>query len=516
MSSSTSVGKRNLVINAGANFLCFGSQLVVAFFVSPILIHGLGDRRYGAWSLVESVLAYLTLFDLGIAAAVVRYIARFEAHNDQKSLNKVFCTSLFIFALAGLCVLGICLALVCFWSRPLGVPADIVDDVRLLLLLLGANVAIGLPLGTFSAALDGLGRYPAKTLIRTFTLVIWMPLAVLAIRAGAGLTGLALVITFTRLVEHLGMVLATRRYLPFLRLSPRFVNMETFRMIRGYSLSAFAAMVAGRISFQTDAIVIGAFLLPEDITHFVIAARLVEYLKDSIRAITTTFTPAFSALDAHNDRLAITHMWLNATRYILYLVLPAQLGVILLGKPFLSLWLGATYAEASYPTLVILALPIGLLLSQSVSARLLYGTGHLRWFAIATIAEAVGNLALSLFLVKRLGIEGVAWGTAVPNLFFSAAVAVYVLRSLNVSVGKYLLRSFLGPLMFLPLPAAAWFYAGRVLPTSWVLLCIAVACALALYALVCGVAEFGPSNILRTLGGKKRESTMPVSALADR
>ena len=85
---------RQIVANAVANWIGFAVQLVVAFFMSPILVHGLGAPRYGVWSLVESVLAYLMLFDLGVAASVVRYVARFEANGDLIRLNRVFSHSI--------------------------------------------------------------------------------------------------------------------------------------------------------------------------------------------------------------------------------------------------------------------------------------------------------------------------------------------------------------------------------------------------------------------------------------
>ncbi len=49
---------------AVANWIGFAActSIAAAFFVScSILVHGLGDRRYGIWSLVESVPAYLML-----------------------------------------------------------------------------------------------------------------------------------------------------------------------------------------------------------------------------------------------------------------------------------------------------------------------------------------------------------------------------------------------------------------------------------------------------------------------
>src|SRR5262249_61720625 len=111
--------------------------------VPPVPVHGLGDRRYGLWSLVESVLGYLMLFDLGVAASVVRYVARFEAARDQDSLNRVVSASLCVFAAAGAAVLGVTLLLAFPAFSWFGVPADLAGEGRWVLVLLGATLAAG-------------------------------------------------------------------------------------------------------------------------------------------------------------------------------------------------------------------------------------------------------------------------------------------------------------------------------------------------------------------------------------
>src|SRR5262245_36324127 len=94
--------RRRILINAAANWIGFAANIAVAFFLCPILVHGLGQERYGLWSLVESVLVYLTLLDLGIAASVVRYTARFDAIGEKDNVNRVFSASLILFAIAAL------------------------------------------------------------------------------------------------------------------------------------------------------------------------------------------------------------------------------------------------------------------------------------------------------------------------------------------------------------------------------------------------------------------------------
>ncbi|HEX5269896.1 MAG TPA: hypothetical protein VFW33_05395, partial [Gemmataceae bacterium] len=335
---SPTTGRRGLMRSVAANWVGFAAQIAAAFFISPVLVHGLGDRRYGIWSLVESVLAYLMLFDLGVAASVVRYVARFEATRDSAALNRVFSASLCIFAAAGTAILGVTLV-VAFPAFPLlNVPEDLAAEGRWMLVLLGLNLAVGLPMSVFTCLLDGLGRYPAKSAIRTAGIALRSGVFLAVIGSGGGLLAVALTVTACALAEHVAMAVAARHYLPGLRFSPRLVDRPTLRAIRSYSTDALLAMLAGRVSFQTDAIVINAFLLPQSITLFAVAARLTEYAKDSLRVATMVLTPAVSALEARGDSAGIRGVLIDSTRYVLWLILPVQLGLILLGRQFLLLW----------------------------------------------------------------------------------------------------------------------------------------------------------------------------------
>jgi O-antigen/teichoic acid export membrane protein len=513
MTAAVNPGQRSLLANAAVNWAGFAANLAVAFFLFPVLVHGLGQRRYGVWWLVESILAYLMLFDLGVAAAVVRYVARFGATGDQDRLNRIFSTSVCTFAVAGGVVFAVALALAFPGMGLLDVSPDLLTESRWLLALLGFNLAVGLPLSVFPCVLDGLGRFPAKTVIRTAGLLLRSGLFLAVLAAGGGLIELGVVITGCNLLEHLAMAVAARHYLPGLRFSVRLADRATFRTIRGYSLDAFLAMLAGRVSCQTDALVIGAFLAPESITLFAVAGRLIEYAKSSLRAATTVLTPAVSALEARGDDRAIRRMLLNSTRYVLWLILPVQAGLLLLGKPFLALWMGREYAERSYPTLAILALPLALALSQSVSGRILYGIGKLRWFARLALAEALVNLLLSVALVVPLGVEGVALGTAVPSLLSSLALVVYISRQVRVGVGEYVRRSFAGPAALAALLAGAW---GAVAwwspPASWGALLATGGAGLACYGVCVLLAEFGPRAVLhrlRAVIGRSGQEPLP-------
>src|SRR5439155_5978273 len=180
----------------------------------------------------------------------------------------------------------------------------------------------------------------------------------------------------------------------------RLVDRGTLRMIRGQTLSAFVVMVAARVSYQSDSLVIGAFLTLGSVFYFTQACKLVEYAKVLFRAAFGVMTPAISRWETRGDMDAIRRVFLTGTRVNLYLILPVQLGFWLLGKPFLALWLGPEIAAETYPVLAVLSIPLALALAQAVAGRVLYGIERIQGFAIVTVVEAVANLLLSLALVK--------------------------------------------------------------------------------------------------------------------
>ena len=484
MTQHDSTSRRGMMTNAAANWLGFVATVAVTFFMSPLLVHELGDRDYGVWALVESVLAYLALFDLGIGAAVVRYVARFQETREDDELDRVFSTSLAIFAGLGLLALAITLALAFVWSRPLGVPEDVASAARWLLVLLGLNLAVGLPLGVYDSVLYALGRFPLRTAVQLSVLALRTATFLWILHRGGGLLEIGLAITFFGVLQHVILLSIVHRLVPKLRFSIRFVDRSTFHTIRGYSLWAFMAMVAGRISFSTDAIVISAFLTPEYITYFAIAARLIEYGKNAVQSATAVLTPTISRLDAKEDFEGIRRVLIAGSRCVVWFILPVQLGMMFFGYTFLSMWMGDRIAEQSFSPLLALSLTLTLATSQFISARLFYGVGLLHWFAWGTIAEALANLVISLALVRQFGITGVAIGTAIPNIVFNLALMVYVCRVAGVGLGSYLRGTFLSPLVAATVLLLTW-YGWRNqfgTPSTWPSLALACSSGLFAYA----------------------------------
>ncbi len=106
-------------------------------------------------------------------------------------------------------------------------------------------------------------------------------------------------------------------------------------------------------------------------------------------------------------------VFMHGTRLSLATVLPVAGGLALLAHPLLTAWIGPSFATTT--TIVqILAFVVIVRVGAATSTVILKGAGMHRRLTVLVGLMAVGNLALSIALVRSLGLVGVALGTAVP------------------------------------------------------------------------------------------------------
>ena len=445
---------RSQLISAVSNWLAFAATLAVALGLTPFLIARLGPARYDVWCVAEAILAWFTLLDMGLAACLVRGVARHHAIREETPLNRMASACLGLFAAAALIAILVGLPVILAVAPKLSRGVGNLGDATAFFVLMLVNVALTLPLSVFPSILDGLARYAAKSIVRVAFLLARTAAIVAVMHRDASLLPLAIAITASNLLEHATLAFLAYRFLPSLRFGIQLIDRQTLSQVRGYSVDAFLAMLAGRITVQTGIVLIKLLLPVGDVTVFATAARLVDYAKTLLRTLTATLTPGISSMEARGDWDGIRAVFLTATRWVLYIALPIQVGLILFGKPFLIRWVPAVGANAM-PSLLILATTLSVAVAQSAASRLLYGLGRLRLFARLALGEAALNALLLAALIHSYGMLGVAVAIAIPNLLFCLAVIVYTMNVVHVKWREYL-AAWLKPLISCVVPAMIW------------------------------------------------------------
>jgi O-antigen/teichoic acid export membrane protein len=438
--------KTQIIKNVGSSWISLGLNTIVGIFLSPFILHRLGDSAFGLWVLIYSLTGYYGLFDLGIRSSIVRYVAKYSATHEYGELNRLINTAMCCYAVIGAICFVITLVGVRYLDSWFNLPPHLLVSARWLFLMVGGAVSLGFPLGVFGGILEGLQRFYLMNLNRTISTLTRAILIVIALRHGEGL----LTVAFLTVVPPLftaamnGMIVMHLLPLHFGRSN---VDRTSLRRIASYSGTTFMIAIADPLRFKTDAVVIGTFLSSVAITYFSIASRVVDYAGDVVSGLGQIFVSMSSHFDATGDLPSLRKVLINGNRSCALVIFPIATILIVLGKSVIETWVGVRYVAAAYPVLLVLLIPGTIMLAQSASPGILWGMAKHRTLAYIVLSEGVVNLVLSIILVRRLGIIGSAWGTAIPQICVNVLfLPQHLCRIFKISVWTYLRDAFTLPL----------------------------------------------------------------------
>ncbi len=480
---------RQLLRNIGSNWLGYFVTVTIGFFLAPFVVHRLGDTQYGIWTLVLSLTGYFGLLDLGIRSSVGRFVARYISLDDSSKVNEIVSSAMFI--LSGGSALGLIAILgLQYFFDGFRIDPSFAGPARAALFIAGLNVVIALPLGVFSSVLVALERFDVITAISVAGALTRASLVICLLSLNYGLLALAVVTIAVSLAESSGMVLCAKHFYPALAPRRRFIRVTAAKELLGFGLYRFVWIVANQLIFYTDSVVIGLFLGAGAITYYSIAGSLVNYARNIVSLATDTLYPAAARLDTKRDLEGLRDLQVFGTSVAILVGFPICAVLIFLGKQFITLWMGQQYSiSARY--LVVLMIPQVASMSQYTSALILAAMARHRVLAYIVICEALANLILSIILVRKFGLIGVAWGTTIPHLISSLfLVPGYTLRTLHMPVLSYVKRGIVRPVLCaVPTAALCYGLSLYVDRPSWALfvaeLLAVVAVAAALSCAVC-------------------------------
>src|ERR1700674_911994 len=470
--------KTQILKNVGSSWSALATNVLVGIFLSPFILHRLGDAAYGIWVLIFSVTGYYGLFDLGIRSSIIRYVSKYTATGDREKLARFVNTALFSYTGIGLLSMALTVFLSSSAEHLFKIPPEMHSQSRLLLLVVGASVSLGFPLGVFGGMLEGLQRFYILNWTNIGSTLLRAALIVYFLNRGYGLITVALITVALPIVSSILRAIIVFRLCPA-HLGLRYANKESFRNMATYGGTTFLAIVAGRLRFRTDELVLGGIM------YFSVGARIVDYAQEFVSSMAQIFVPMSSHSEAKGDLDRLRKVYIAGNRVCALLILPITIILILLGKHVIRIWVGARYIPHSYPVLVVLIIPFTLMLMQAASGRVLFGIGKHQSFGKVTMIEGIANLILSIALVPPLGVVGDALGTAIPLCCtFLLFMPRHLGKQLGVPVGSFVRQAYLLPLLLnLPLLGVVWLANRFFTPRNLIQLVMEIGAAFLIYGI---------------------------------
>lgn len=399
--------------NVSTRYLAYLVDAVLGLVMLPFNLSHLGLPAYGLWMVMTSIAAFFAILDLGYGGSLVRFVARYRARRDAQSLNEVLSTSSVVFA--GIGAIAFLVTLLVAFNLHLipKIAAGQRETARILLLIIGANVAVRFGFGVYGGVIVGFQRYNLNNMTSIATSVLVAAVNVVVLLAGYGVVELVAATTAVRLVSLLVYRLNAYRVYPGLQIRWSLYRSERLREVTSFSVFMLLLDVAYSLNYSTDVLIIGALMGTPAVALWVPAQRLAEILLKLSNQLSDALFPMVVDADAAQRDERLQRVLLEGTRLSLAAVIPIAGGAALLARPLIGAWIGPNFAQTALVA-QLLAVVVILRAGASTASVVLKGAGLHKRLTLLIGGAALVNLPLSVFLISRLGLAGVAIGTLVP------------------------------------------------------------------------------------------------------
>lgn len=403
--------KAGVVLNYVVIFL----NTVVGLLYTPYMLRMMGQSEYGLYSLVASVIAYLTVLDLGFGNAIVRYTAKFRAEKKTEEQYEMFGMFFLLYLVIGIIAFGIGLGLYFNVDTLFGNTMTTVElgRARIMMLLLVANLAFTFPMSIWGSIIQAYEDFVFQKSLNIIRIILNTAVMICLLHFGYKAVAMVVVQTIFNILTLVVNFIYCRRKLN-IQIYFRFKHFHWgfLKEVAIYSFWIFLNAIIDRVYWSTGQFVLGAMVGTAAVAVFAIAIQLEGMYMQFSTAISSVFLPKVTAMVATNrSRKEISDLFIRTGR-IQYIVLAYILsGFIIFGRQFIELWAGTGYSDA-YMISLLFFIPLTVPLIQNLGITILQARNEMKFRSVLYIIIALVSLAMQIVLTSHFGGIGCAMGVS--------------------------------------------------------------------------------------------------------
>ena len=403
--------KAGVVLNYVVIFL----NTVVGLLYTPYMLRMMGQSEYGLYSLVASVIAYLTVLDLGFGNAIVRYTAKFRAEKKTEEQYEMFGMFFLLYLVIGIIAFGIGLGLYFNVGTLFGNTMTAVElgRARIMMLLLVANLGFTFPMSIWGSIIQAYEDFVFQKSLNIFRIILNTAVMICLLHFGYKAVAMVVVQTiFNVLTLVLNFIYCRRKLNIHIYFRFKHFHWGFLKEVAIYSFWIFLNAIMDRVYWSTGQFVLGAIVGTAAVAVFAIAIQLEGMYMQFSTAISSVFLPKVTAMVATNrSRKEISDLFIRTGR-MQYIVLAYILsGFIIFGRQFIELWAGAGYSDA-YIISLLFFIPLTVPLIQNLGITILQARNEMKFRSVLYIIIALVSLAMQIVLTRFFGGIGCAMGVS--------------------------------------------------------------------------------------------------------
>ena len=269
--------KNQRKIGAILSYTVIALNMIVGLAYTPFLIRSLGQSEYGLYSIINTVISYLTVMDMGFGNTIVIYTARYINQKDKEKQDKLHGMFFVIYCIIGVIATLIGIALFFNVDTLFGntMTANELSKARIMMLILTFNLAITFPLSIFGNIITAHEKFIVSKVIKIIQILLqpmmMIPLLILGYKAVA----MVVVITVANVIcLVLNTIICIKKL--DVRLKFKGFDFSLLKEIFAYSFFIFLNQIIDKANWSLGQFLLGSLVGTVATAVYAVASQLKE------------------------------------------------------------------------------------------------------------------------------------------------------------------------------------------------------------------------------------------------
>ncbi len=470
--------KKHFWRNAFSNYLRTVLRLVSGLVLFRLTFQNLSAEAFGFYSLLWSMFGYTILLDFGLGFTAQKAVAEKMASGEIEELNKLLSTIFWSFAALALGLLLVFALAENSFLDWIKVSAANRSEFGRAYLIFFCAMALAFPTGIFPEVLRGLQRIDLANWVTIVALLLNAGLLTWALLAHAGLALIVFISVATTLSPNIVCYFMARSRIPGFDLGLRHYQFSAVRGVLSFSVVAYLITFTNLVMSRTDQAVISFTIGVAFVTLYQAGYKASEMFGLFSVQMQDALSPAAAQLSIQKDQAGLRELLLQGMRLTALLTTPIYGLCVVCLDPLIRILTGLKHVDAEtwWVGQTLLFATFSSLVTNSCAKRILMMSGWERPVLYASLVDAALNLVLSLLLVFKLGVLGVAVGTMLPTVlvgwFWLLPITARFCELTVAELARQVMTSILVPLGASLVTLALIYWLVPVTPETGFLGCI--------------------------------------------
>lgn len=431
--------KKNIIIS----LVCQIVTLLCGFVVPRLLIGAFGSEIYGATTSIAQFLAYVTLLEGGVGGVARAVLYKPLAEKDSEAISAIVAELHSFFRVIACIFAGYVLIFACSFKSLSGL--NQLDQLSSFLLVIVISLStfgqyfIGI---SNSILLQAAQRSYIANLVNLAGTVVNTVMTIFLVHIRCNIIVVKLISSLIFLLKPLALRLYVQKYYPTQK-----TKKSNIRYLQ-QKWSGLGQHIAYFLHSNTDVVVLTCLASLRDVAVYAVYNMVISHMQNLTGSFVSGMEALFGDMLAKGEQnrlqktFSIYEMMISLTAVILF----STTAVMIL--PFVTLYTsGITDVNYHEPAFALLLTISALLYCLRMPYHsLVIAAGHFKSTNGAAYGEALINIVVSILLVSRMRLIGVAIGTICAVTFRFVYYVVYLskhifFRDVTVAVKRLLVNA---------------------------------------------------------------------------